>query len=510
VLVCLPVIRSAALENLGLVSLLKAQACDPSWFVCKVLPSPYPLLEYEGNRLVIQTVQGWLEKAINLQPQSDTLRLHLAETAFAQGDRATATRYLNELKENNIGRSPLLQESRYEARLVKARQEAMQGDWEAAVRDYRLGLAWGDERTLPMDENDYFQALAGMEKQKITNNPQDLQAVFRTGRYLAQAGDWSQAAKWLGRAELIAGLDAHQAAMSLALLGRYREIGDDQSGAIDYYQRALLLDPNIRQVGIRLLNLLRLGGEVLAAGALEKQLLALGPTYNLGIQGDRYLVFKPAVLPNGWTLVGYDLDQEMQEQAKTLELVLWWQSDGKTPPGSGWTKVGEYWLQPQEMTNLAPNGGFEWGLDERGMPLGYKREIYNAHNGSVSLATAPRKQNDSSVLYLNNSISQNIGLITEAIPVDANSYYLMAGSIFGEGSNLNIGRNCFGQKFTPSGPFYIAYNNHRILNQWINYSDLSLPFPNESPDFCEILLANYQSSEGSYLDQIIFGRIAVP
>jgi hypothetical protein len=54
------------------------------------------VVESDGNRLIIQKVQSWLEKALSLQPQSDTLRLHLAETAFAQGDRAKAARNLGE------------------------------------------------------------------------------------------------------------------------------------------------------------------------------------------------------------------------------------------------------------------------------------------------------------------------------------------------------------------------------------------------------------------------------
>jgi len=209
-------------------------------------------------------------------------------------------------------------------------------------------------------------------------------------------------------------------------------------------------------------------------------------------------------------LAGYDLDEEMLGQAKTLELILWWQLDGKTPSGSGWTKVGEYWLQRQTVTNLAPNGGFEWGQDERGIPLGYLMEIYGANGNSVSLTILPRQHITTNVLFLNNSISQDVGLITEAIPIDVGSQYLMAGSLIGEGSNVNIGRNCFGQKFTPGAPYYIAYTNSLVLNQWLNFSDLSPSFPDETPDFCEILLVNYQSSKGGYLDQIIFGRIAIP
>ena len=76
--------------------------------------------------------------------------------------------------------------------------------------------------------------------------------------------------------------------------------------------------------------------------------------------------------------MGYDVDEELLEQVKGLELLLWWRTDGEIPAGDQWMQVGEYWIQRQVVTNLFPNAGFEWGVNEGGIPLGLDRELYGA------------------------------------------------------------------------------------------------------------------------------------
>jgi len=505
--------RSDALTNLGLVSLLKVQACDPGWFVCKVLPSPYPLIEYEGNRDVIQKVQGWLEKALILQPQSEALRLHLAENAFAQGDREKAARYLDELKVNIHRRGPLLQESRYEARLVKARQEAISGDWEAAVRDYRLGLAWGDERSLPVDERDYFRALAELEKEKIARDPSEIQAIYRVGRFLAQADEWDASIEYLNHLDDKMGLSNRQAAWAITLLGEYYEKLGQTDNAINQYDQARQADPELRQPYVYLLELLRQTGQNNKAAKVEEELQKLGPLYHLGAQGENYRAYEPNTLPNGRTLVGFDVDEEMLEQAKNLELILWWQSDENTPPGVDWTMVGDYWLQRQTVINLYPNAGFEWGVDERGIPLGYDREIYGAPQGSLLVQQGFRRDGDSNILVTNNSKNVNhVALSSVAMPVNNEDQYLMSGWIKDEWGAATLGRGCYGKNINAPSPYYIVqYESEKQLSKWVFHAQLSSPQPGYKPEQCEILVMNDSNSvRPAQFDNILFARIALP
>ena len=68
--------------------------------------------------------------------------------------------------------------------------------------------------------------------------------------------------------------------------------------------------------------------------------------------------------------MGYDIDEELLQQVKGLELLLWWQRDGEIPAVGDWTRVGDYRILRQQVTNLFPNAGFEWGVDEDGIPMG--------------------------------------------------------------------------------------------------------------------------------------------
>ena len=512
-LASLPILAAHAITNLGLVKLLKTPACDPRWFVCRVLPGQYPPIQFTGNRATLIKVEAWFEQAARLQTRSDSLSLHLAEIAFAQGERQQAAQYLDKLSVSNTRQSPLLQEQRYEARLVEARRAAALGLWEAAIRDYRLGLAWGDERTLSDDERDYFLALAKLEIQKAENESQDQQLIYHAGRYLAKAGEWEQAVNWLNQEKIITGLDAPQAAMTLALLGRYHEIKGDRHAAIVDYRRAFSLNPTFRQAGIRLLDLLRLDGQELAAGTVEQQLLMLGPTYYLGAKGEEYLAFQPSVLSNGWTLVGYDLDDEILEQAKTVDLILWWQSDVRIPSSSGWTKVGKYWLQQQVVINLFPNAGFEWGVDERGIPLGHDREIYGAPQGSLQVQEGTRQNQNTNLLVTNNTHEVNhVALASAMMPVDNDQQYLMSGWIKDEWGAATLGRGCKGRNVSAPSPYYVVqYESGLQLSNWVFHAQLSSPQPGFMTEQCEILVMNDSNSERpARFDNILFSRITVP
>ncbi len=64
---------------------------------------------------------------------------------------------------------------------------------------------------------------------------------------------------------------------------------------------------------------------------MEAQLAALGPGTILGRQAINYQVLTPVTLPDGWTLVGYDLDEESLESGGPLEILLWWQKPDDVP-----------------------------------------------------------------------------------------------------------------------------------------------------------------------------------
>jgi tetratricopeptide (TPR) repeat protein len=507
-----PALFAQASKNYGLVSALKAPACDAEWFVCQNLPDQYPPIQFAGNQAVLMKAQSYFELAARSQPNSESLRLHLAEIAFALGDRQKAAQYLDDIKYSDPSRSPLLQEQRYEAHLIKARQEVARGNFEAAVYDFRLGLAWGDERTLPADERDYFLALAELEKRRLSNNPTDTQAAYRVGRYLIQAGEWETGLGYFDHSDVIAGLSDRQAAWIYSLYGQYSGDHGQATKAIDDYSQALKTNPEFRPAAIRLLGLLRHTGRNTAAVQVEEDLQALGPSYHLGARGENYQASKPAALSDTWTLVGYDLDDELLEQAKSLELFLWWQSPEEQPQGEGWTKVGDYWVQRQVVTNVFPNAGFEWGMDERGIPLGHAKELYNSPPGSLNVIIKERAGEQTNIAAANNSAAvRHIALISRKMPVDESSYYLMAGQIWDEGGSATIGRSCSSPQPDSPSPYYIIGYQGQPLSAWIAYSELSTPFPGYRSKTCETLLMNDANSDRpAYWDNILWTRIQNP
>lgn len=499
--------------NLGLLTALKAPACDPQWFVCRVLPAPYPALQFDGNQVPLRQAEIWLRRALALNPRSSATRLHLAEIAFALGDRQAAARYLDAIPVKDSRPSPLRLESRYEARLVRARQAAQAGQWQTAVYNYRLGLAWGDERTLPVDEQEYFMAQAEVTREQLDHTPANRVLAYQLGRYLAQAGDWEQATQYLALSANRAGLTARQRATALYLLAQDEELHGDPAIAIVHYQRALQVDPTYRQAYFRLLLLLRQAGQVDVASGIEQQLGALGPTYRLGIQGQDYLAEQPITLANGWTLVGYELDEEMLEQTKSLELILWWRGEGKTPTRGGFVSLGEYWLQAQTVKNLAPNAGFEWGVDERGIPLGWDREFYGAPEGSVLIGGVKRQGRGTQVLVTNNSPKiTNIGLASRMLPIDSSILYLMSGWIWAENMPGSLGRNCkTGSQLTIT-PFYLTtYWPGQPSQVWIDASQASTAYLDLNVEQCEIVAINDANSEKPVSwDNFLFAHLVAP
>jgi hypothetical protein len=498
------------LVNAGLVSLLKAPACDLGWFVCQRLPEIYPLMLWEGSQPILERVQGWLEQSLDMRQDSPSTLMRLAEVKFSLQARGEAAELARRAAPLDASQSPLLQADRYEARLIQAHQKTAEQAWEDAVYHYRLGLSWGDERVLEQDQADYLRALAAFYQAQTNPDQPDETKMYWIGRLLAEAGEGQAAEIWLDQLVGQNSLPVSQQARLQETLGRLAEQKDDQAAALTAYQKAVELDPGLRSAGIRLLGHLRQAGKLEQADELELSLSQSGPAYYLGEQGDGYLVQEVVSLAGGWTLEGYNLDEEMLEQAHFLDLWLWWKKEGEAPQGEEWIRVGDWWVEMQRVTNLFPNAGFEWGVDERGVPLGHDREFYRAPEGSLYVTTQGKDEKQTNVLVTHNTPEINhVALASRMMVVDPNAKYLMAGLIWDSIGLSTIGRGCKGQGFSAPSPYYIAvYVPDRPLNEWVNHAELSEPHPGLTPELCESLVMNDDSAnKPAYWDNILLARI---
>lgn len=499
--------------NTGLLHLAKAASCDPAWFVCKLAANqtlsslaPYRLSE-------LTRAHSLLESAERRSPSAIT-RLHLATAQFLWGDRQSALSLLSRAKSYPLGRSPLVSEGRYENYLIRARAAMQSENWLGAIDDFHQAMVLEPDRILPVDDRELYMALAGQQRQDAAANPSDVRAEFLAGKYLTQAEVWTEGLDLLQEA-LVDDNAGQLSATELALAEVYRaralrEIGN-LAGAQASLEQAISLSPEPRQSYIDLLDLLQ---ETKSGSTkdVERRLAALGPTFRLGQFGSDYALDKPAVLPNGWTLVGYEVDEQLLEWATAVDLVLWWQAPATVQPAKEFLRVNGYWLQRQTVRNLFPNSGLEWGVDDRGIPLGHDREYYAAPEGSLGVEMSERNGVLTQVLWAQNSAQvQHVALISAPFVVDANAYYLMAGWLRDEDQLARIGRLCVEQRFGPDLIYTIVSpKGGRPTGDWLHVADLAPAMPDGSPIDCETFVSNNNSRGKSSWDNVLLVRLSTP
>ncbi|MBI4504835.1 MAG: hypothetical protein HY691_04810 [Chloroflexi bacterium] len=516
----------AGLANLGLVALLKAQPCDPTWFVCQIASRPYPPVAWDESAPAEERARSLLAAALVWDGGSPAIRLHLAEALFALGRRAEAAGVLPPVDEYESGRSPLAHAARYEHHLIRGQQMAQTRRWGEAVQAFRLGLSLGAERTTQADEEALLLALAELHRERAEGDPTDRRTAYLAGKYLARAGRWEEALGWLGRTGTDAGTgrrgdgetrgqgDPAGAAWLHVYIGRALEERGELAGARVAYQAAVDVAPQVREAQARLLALLR-RTDTNAARAIEARLAALGPGVPLGRRGGGYEALRPARLPSGWALVGYDVDGEALAAGPPVELLLWWQAPaGASPRGEGWLRAGPYWLQWQRTANLAPNAGFEWTGAATGLPFGYAYEFYAADVRQIAVRRTPRDGRDDNALVIAHVAreSERIGVVGPPVPVDSYAYYLMGGQKQESAPHGNIGRLCYDPQERNEPPYYIAYHDapRQPVGVWLQFADLARPFPGRGILSCKLFLIDAGVGSMTMWDDLLLARIALP
>lgn len=486
--------------------------------MCQSSQQIYPPIAWEENRPELSLVESWLDQALNLSRGNSRIRSHLSEVRFALGDRDGAASispavplqfpsfapYINAFRQ--------LTPSDYRGYLLAARQYANAGNWDKSILAYRLAVTTGASYLLPSDRDNYWLALAEAHLLLSQSNGNSAYELYFAGKYYTLANRLDSASEVFLRAISttdVAQLPNDEKAQTYLYLGRIKEAQGDIIDARQSYEKSVTFAPALNEPQIRLLRLTTRQIDNAFTNQLRNILLSHGPTYRLGRYGTGYGIASPAILTNGWTLVGYDLDTETLESSGWIEVWLWWRAPkGYTPSGNDWIRVGEYWLQVQTVLNLAPNAGFEWGTWSGNMPFGYLGEIYGALPGSVSLATVERQDGSTTVLRFNNDHSRHVGIQGPQMIVDPDGWYLMAG-LKRDSGNANIGRSC--SWHGGGGPYYIGYEQPgQPQEAWIQFAELSHPMPDEQARDCAILLLNYDTDRTAEWDDLVFAKIEVP
>ncbi len=501
---------SAGILNFGVVRLLRTKACDMQWFVCQVEPDPYPLQKWDGNSTDLEKVASWLERGRRLDEDNDWIDIRLGETYFSLENRKNSAELMQQVGDPDWRRSRLFQTDTYQSQLILAEQAFAKQQWDKAVYHYRLGLSWGDEKIIESDQVNYLLALA--ESFIAAEKEQDVtRSRFLAAKFLFEAGESNRTRQVLADLLSKSESDSPYFAYSHELMGRILEDEGVFTAAAGHYLEASDQNPDARLPLIRYLLLLKRVGTSDVRVEIEKQLADLGPSYRLGAHGEGYSQEKPVRLDSGWTLVGYDLDEDMLEQAHFFDVWLWWQHETETPAAEDWISAGEFWIQKQRVTNLIPNAGFEWGVDEKGIPLGYDEKIYQKVDNEVVIIYNKVGNTDTNILrFLNSPDYTNVAITSRKVPVNRHSEYLMSGEILDTFRNANIGRTCIPDHQDVRQYYLVDQFPNRPIRAWIIFSGLEKPYYTEDATLCRSIVLNFNSEQTSDFDNIVFFKLAKP
>jgi tetratricopeptide (TPR) repeat protein len=500
-----------ALKNVGLLSVFHAQECPAEQVICQLRGKLMPLIIWKGNEQNLQKAEYYLRKSVQVDPEGYSAKIHLAEVLFSLGNRLDTIQLLRQVDLDSDNTSALFDDQRYEAQLMQAWEAYEREDWEQALIHFRLGLFWGGEHTSAVDEEAYLKTLANWNLGQAGKSLQEIDAKYKAGVFLAQAGDWIRATSYL--TEVTNSNDPailpQEKARAHHLLGRSKELDGNILGASFDYQKSFEIDPTDHDNLLRLIDNYTHLDKVDLADQLIGRLSEDGPALRLGIIGNEFQEERPALFRNGWKLIGYDTDENLLEELHRLEVILWWEMPENSIPPQDMIQIGDYWLQRQVITNLMPNPGMEWGVDDRGIPLGYEREGYGAPQGSITIVEAGVGDQVTHVLMAKNSPEvRQIALVSKEIWVDAGSLMLMAGWSYDQERMANIGRDCEGSQYIPGRPFFLGDSEIlRPVDEWVHMASVAEPVPGKIPEKCHILILNFEASSEALWDKLVWARI---
>ena len=212
---------------------------------------------------------------------------------------------------------------------------------------------------------------------------------------------------------------------------------------------------------------------------------------------------------NGWTFIGYDVDEERLIRGDPVSLVLYWESPPDVYTGelqTGWYRAGRRWIQVLDgATNLVENGGFELGTFN-GLPAGFS-SIYGAPRHTKFLTEDSRQGNVTTVVVLNNSrVYTRTGLASMfAVSVESSALYLQSGWIKSLGGNGFLGR-----VWTPGikEHSYDYVVTRVTASDWRHYSRLARPL--QGSKLMRLWLINFDSVGQVYFDNVFLVKIPAP
>lgn len=516
-------ILAALYVNQAMVIMAKLESCPQTWRVCsfssKMYPVPISNVDDLSRPLLL------IERARLLNDQNSIYGLHMASLLFAVGKEKQAADVLVEtgwkerfptlwFTEQPYDEPKLIMPlDRYAYYFFEGYWALTNEDWKTAVDRFRLGLSYAQERATVQVKSDFYSASAAAYAQDLTISEQE--RLYLSGKNRFLAGGFQEASTILEHV-LAYPLTSSEKAWAANYLGQALLAQGNVEKAILVHQTGWQGDPQVRENGLHLLELLK--GDDEEVSKIVEQLVAMGPTFVNGLSVSDQRILKKTVMPSGYEFIGYDLDVETIADGSPLNIYLWWRApqNASLAEEKQIIQLGSYIVMQQEVINMAPNPGFEWGTYTDGLALGWPSRFFSNEKNSAYVIETQYDQKVTMAAFNNNAIASSTGWASIRLRLYPESWYLMATLVKDDG-NAQIARVCERTPAQPGSDYYIYKANTaplRLPNNWTSIADMGLAFGEDGiniPQWCQILLLN-RDAAGTYAfwDNVILARVELP
>lgn len=206
-----------------------------------------------------------------------------------------------------------------------------------------------------------------------------------------------------------------------------------------------------------------------------------------------------------WTLIGYDLQEELLDMTGEAPACFWWSHSG----GSNLSKWEGYWLsgstlvQCYQVDNLLKNGSFEMdGRSGQMFPIGFGTDLYGASLGSHGLSPDPFGERSGTIAWLANTSSHRYtSFVSDSFGIDASATYLQGAWVKSPDGQAFLGR----MWLLSADYSYITNGNPTTWTHWAG-----LAFPPAGTTATRVLLLNYDNEGTAYFDRLLFAKVRLP
>ena len=385
-----------------------------------------------------------------------------------------------------------------------ARESATMERWSESVDEYRLAMSlMGTPSAMLFPE--YERVTVKWAETSPCGDGESWKCLYRLARSNWRLGDWKLARQ--SYESLVSALPQEITHRDLILAEAHDRIGQaaEQAGERDLafrmYEQAWQEGRRTPDLYARLRNGYISSGDGKKLGWLEDEAIRWSPTY-LVPSSDR--------LPSsgGWTLVGYEANQDDLEWGGPLEITYYWHNDdhSRIPNGIGWMLMSDKWALKQDAVNLVPNGSFEWSLNCGASPCGFSPIYPDAHLAVEKAAEESVGESDRFLRLAGSTEWRDSFIASPFVSLNQPGiWYLQAGRVRGSRAKLILGVLFHGSGANDPWQFTVF---DMADEDWVQVT--GIVFPPMWVNQLRVAVSNWKGTGPADFDDLIFISLPLP